>query len=206
MLAPPHTRDGLGYLLEAEGLKAGAELGVQRGQFARLTLDRWPSCTQYILVDVWKQQENYVEGANVDNNQQEEIYQAAIAAVEPHKAKVKVMRMFTNEAALQVAIESLDYVYVDARHDYCGCLEDMEMWWPKLKPGAIMAGHDYLNVAEQKEVTPDEDWGICMDGSRNEGAVKGAVANFAQRYGLTVAVTYAEGHPFRTWLLRKPKC
>ena len=41
---------------------------------------------------------------------QEEIYQAAIAAVEPHKAKVKVMRMFTNEAALQVAIESLDYV------------------------------------------------------------------------------------------------
>lgn len=31
MLAPPHTRDGLGYLLEAEGLKAGAELGVQVG-------------------------------------------------------------------------------------------------------------------------------------------------------------------------------
>jgi hypothetical protein len=25
------------------------------------------------------------------------------------------------------------------RHDYCGVKEDIENWWPKLKPGGIMA-------------------------------------------------------------------
>ena len=33
---------------------------------------------------------------------------------------------------------------VDAVHDYQGALIDMCDWWPKLKPGGVMAGHDYL--------------------------------------------------------------
>jgi hypothetical protein len=30
------------------------------------------------------------------------------------------------------------------RHDYCGVKEDLENYWPKLKRGGIIAGHDYL--------------------------------------------------------------
>jgi len=33
-----------------------------------------------------------------------------------------------------------------AVHDYDGALVDMLDWWPKLKPGGVMAGHDYLTV------------------------------------------------------------
>ena len=29
---------------------------MQRGNFARRTLEFWPSCESYTLVDVWKQQ------------------------------------------------------------------------------------------------------------------------------------------------------
>jgi hypothetical protein len=52
--------------------------------------------------------------------------------------------MFTVEAADLIADGSLDYVYVDARHDFCGCLSDIELFWPKLRGGGVMAGHDYL--------------------------------------------------------------
>ena len=49
-----------------------------------------------------------------------------------------------------------------------------------------------------------------MNGTRNEGAVKGAVLDFAAGRGLTVAVTYAETvphhNPWATWLIRKPGC
>lgn len=31
---------------------------------------------------------------------------------------------------------------------------------------------------------------VCMDGSRHQGAVKGAVNEFAQQHGLTLLVTY----------------
>ncbi|PSC70066.1 O-methyltransferase [Micractinium conductrix] len=167
------------------GLKTGAELGVQRGNFARRTLEFWPSCESYTLVDVWKQQVNYQEAANVDDTMQEQLYQTAIRTLQPFQNKTKFMRMFTSEAAPLVPNESLDYIYVDARHDYCGCLEDIENWWPKVKPGGIMAGHDYLDAKEVLVHRPNEDWALCMNGTRNEGAVKGAVADFSVRHGLT---------------------
>jgi predicted O-methyltransferase YrrM len=37
---------------------------------------------------------------------------------------------------------SLDMVYIDACHRYDDVLSDLERWWPKVKPGGILAGHD----------------------------------------------------------------
>ena len=46
---------------------------------------------------------------------------------------------------------------IDARHDYCGVKEDIEMYWPKLREGGILSGHDYVNVAE----APRQGWEFC---------------------------------------------
>ena len=43
------------------------ELGVQRGIFSKELLDRWPSATLYVLVDIWSSQDNYLDIANVGN-------------------------------------------------------------------------------------------------------------------------------------------
>jgi len=45
-LLPIKTRGHIGLLLHEEGLKIGAELGVQAGQFAAETLNLWHSCTR----------------------------------------------------------------------------------------------------------------------------------------------------------------
>jgi hypothetical protein len=58
-LTPVKTRIDLGLLLQQEGFEVGAELGVQRGHFASETLQRWPRCRRYYLVDIWAPQENY---------------------------------------------------------------------------------------------------------------------------------------------------
>lgn len=34
--------------------------------------------------------------------------------------------------------KSLDFVYVDARHDYCAVKEDILLYWPKVRPGGIL--------------------------------------------------------------------
>jgi hypothetical protein len=34
-------------------------------------------------------------------------------------------------------------------------LEDMTTWWPKIRPGGIMAGHDFRAAFE---VQPEQDW------------------------------------------------
>ena len=90
--------------------------------------------------------------------------------------------MYTSMASELIPDNSLDYIYIDARHDYCGVMDDLEMFWPKLKSGAIVAGHDYLTAAE----VPGQDWSICSDGSKNEGAVKGAVNDFFSRHHLKI--------------------
>jgi len=38
---------------------------------------------------------------------------------------------------------SLDFVFLDASHEYRDLKEDIEAWLPKVKFGGILAGHDY---------------------------------------------------------------
>jgi predicted O-methyltransferase YrrM len=45
-------------------------------------------------------------------------------------------------AARRYADASLDFVFIDAAHDTASVLKDLEAWWPKIKPGGILAGHD----------------------------------------------------------------
>jgi len=37
----------------------------------------------------------------------------------------------------------VDAVFIDADHLYLPCKADIEAWLPKVKPGGILAGHDY---------------------------------------------------------------
>lgn len=39
--------------------------------------------------------------------------------------------------------ESLDMVFIDACHEYEYVKQDIQIWYPKVKKGGIIAGHDY---------------------------------------------------------------
>jgi hypothetical protein len=38
----------------------------------------------------------------------------------------------------------LDFIYVDANHTYQAVKDDIKLWYPKVKSGGIVMGHDYL--------------------------------------------------------------
>jgi len=52
------------------------------------------------------------------------------------------MKMLNIEAARKIT-EPLDMVYIDGCHRYAAVKEDINIWVQKIKPGGLLAGHDY---------------------------------------------------------------
>lgn len=184
--------------------RVACEVGVQGAVFSQIILKQIPALEKFYLVDPWEQQTNYKDMANVTNEQHEQILSVAKHRISPWEDKVVILRGYSTVMCKQIPDNSLDFVYIDARHDYKGCQEDINAFWPKVKTGGVMAGHDYLNFHDTQEIFKDraeEDWSICYDGSINHGAVKGAVNEFAQDINLDVYVTYVEHFP--SWLVYK---
>jgi predicted O-methyltransferase YrrM len=59
-------------------------------------------------------------------------------------ASVRLVVASTSEAA-KWWTEPIDFLYIDADHDYSSVLSDLEAWVPHVKPGGIVAGDDYGN-------------------------------------------------------------
>ena len=214
----------MGELLEEYGLKTGVEVGVQQGFYADIVLDKWKSCQSYKLVDLWEHQENYTDPANVDQEKQNKYFMEAKANLRKYDRITEYYRMSSIEAAKQMEKQSLDFAYIDARHDYCGVKEDLEAYWPLIKPGGIMAGHDYLSAVEVGAVGTIEQpvdlfsasldptvgklwkWDVCPDGTKNDRAVRGAVEEFFLPMGITITVTYWKQNHWYSWLVQKPMC
>jgi hypothetical protein len=120
------------------------EVGVQWGRFASELLETCsPRCL--FLVDAWRHLPGEWERdpANVDDAQHQKAYEAVCRGI-GRAPNVLIMRMLSAEAALFFADSALDAVYIDCDHTRPGITGDLERWWPKIKPGGWLSGHDYI--------------------------------------------------------------
>lgn len=69
--------------------------------------------------------------------------------------------------------QSLSFVFIDANHLYDGISADISAWAPKIKPGGILAGHDYRTKA-WPDVTRavDETFGERVEHRNNSWLVR----------------------------------
>ena len=49
----------------------------------------------------------------------------------------------STEAAKDFKTESIDFIFIDANHEYSEVTKDIQAWFPKLKKGGSMLGHDF---------------------------------------------------------------
>ena len=57
--------------------------------------------------------------------------------------KIKIIEDTSVNASEKFEDDSLDCVFIDAAHDYDNVCLDINSWYPKLKSGGLMIGHDY---------------------------------------------------------------
>jgi hypothetical protein len=125
-----------------------AEIGVARGDFSQdiLTMAR-PD--HLVLIDYWKEGRRGhgvapVGGARTMQEGSDLAYVKSRFASEIEAGTVRLLRDWSWDGLTQLEDNSLDWVYIDAGHDFDSVSKDLEAALPKLKPGGIIAGHDYV--------------------------------------------------------------
>ena len=71
------------------------------------------------------------------------IFRQFLKNTEPVRSVVKPVRLDSISASLNYTDNQLDFAFIDAGHDYVSVLHDLRNWYPKVKPGCPIAGHDY---------------------------------------------------------------
>lgn len=145
---PGINRDTLAEVFARLGFDKGAEIGVEKGKFAEVLCKANPNL-QLTCVDPWQHYAGYRD--SIDNLELEGFYQQTQERLKGFN--VTFLRMTSVEAAQQIEDKSLDFVYIDANHEFQYVAQDLALWTPKVKAGGIIAGHDYM-VYEKTRHTP----------------------------------------------------
>jgi hypothetical protein len=169
----PLTRDTLGhYFNECGYIESGAEVGVLYGNNAGVLLSQWKG-KRFYAIDAWRnwsndQYEGYANALNMD-----EVFCRAQQTLAQYGDRVVFQRLTSLEAAALHEKESLDWIYIDANHAEDYVRSDVEHWWPKVRKGGVLCGHDYID-------------GYCWE---THFGVKSAVDTFAEKHLLNVLTT-----------------
>ena len=164
------------------------EVGVWRGDYsaeiiAALAPTQFTGVDPYLLHPAYADCPDPVEFANQDNL--DDLYDRTSARFHPWSNAI--LRRQTGVAASQAFTDlSLDFVYIDGDHSYEFVSTDIKAWWPRVKSGGILAGHDYTPGNPEKDHT----YGVIQ-----------AVTEFAQTHTLQIHTTSEQ---YATWWVMKP--
>lgn len=98
---------------------------------------------KFDCVDTWLGSPEHQKGDQPEVNQGI-LFEVFQKNMEPVKDYYNPIRMDSIEAAKLYEDNSLDFVFIDAAHDTESVINDIKAWFPKVKSGGYICGHDYL--------------------------------------------------------------
>jgi hypothetical protein len=156
--------DALPAVLNRLGLKRGAEIGVAFGGHSEAILQN-TGVEKLYAIDSYKHRPEYDDPMNLPQPVFDRLFERTGERLGAFGDRVTQIRLDSVEAAQEIS-EPLDFVYIDGDHSYEGIRADLEAWFPLIREGGIIAGHDYGQPAFP--------------------GVKAAADHFFKRFGLTV--------------------
>lgn len=160
----------------------GVEVGVWRGETSYALLSKRKDLTLH-MIDPWKAGVPgtawWKTGSTMPGRDQTE-YDRAFTLASDRVAKfgdrAKIIREPALTAVSSFEDESLDFVFLDGDHSFEAVTQEIDAWFPKVKKGGWIGGHDF--------------------GTKRNGQVREAVLDRLDTGGLDVA-------PGSTWFYKK---
>ena len=143
-----HGSADLSKLFAELGFNYGVEVGVDKGLFSEVLCKDNPQLKLF-CVDPW------INSAFADSNPHKErqeyfneCYEESKARLAPYNATI--VKKTSMEALADFEDNSLDFVYIDANHDFLNVIQDVHNWYKKVKVGGIISGHDFCYFSYSK--------------------------------------------------------
>lgn len=122
------------------------EVGVFEGNFSVHLLEKNPK--KLYLIDPWLNSDNskdkhyLVEKGKLDQKLFDSIKFDVYKKFKNYD-NVKIISMSSQKSVRLFQNKELDWVYLDARHYYNGILEDLNIWFPKIKINGFLCGDNF---------------------------------------------------------------
>jgi len=134
MIRKNFSRYELTDLIDQRKYKTGVEVGVNLGQFS-YHLIKFSHLDKLYGIDAFRRKFAKCEiGART-------LLQPFI-----DQGRYELIKRSSIDGSKQFVPGSLDFVYIDAAHDYQNVKEDLAAWYPLVRPGGLLCGHDYVDV------------------------------------------------------------
>lgn len=136
---------GLTSLWRELGYKKGAEIGVEQGMYSQEICKNNPGVELY-CIDPWEAYSRYLD--RVLQPKLDRYYTETLDRLAPYGCKT--VRKPSMEAVKDFAPDSLDFVFIDGNHEFEYVVNDIISWAKIVRPGGILAGHDYKPEGQEK--------------------------------------------------------
>src|SRR3990167_4904804 len=148
---PNIGRDDMAKLFGELNFNEVAEIGVELGLYSEVLCKANPklhlSCIDPWLASAY----DPAFGTHAVDTKQEkydERYAECNKRLFPYNCDI--IRLPSLSALRMFPDESLDFVYIDANHDFPNFINDLHEWTKKVKIGGIVSGHDYAVYSYKK--------------------------------------------------------
>lgn len=121
-------------------VEVGCWLGRSTTYIAQLCRSR---SAELICVDTWAGSSDRFDAGYREQLATRDIAGEFRAHLDAIGVTARCCRRSSVEAAAEFEPGAIDLVFLDASHDYQAVAADLAAWWPRVREGGILAGHDF---------------------------------------------------------------
>jgi hypothetical protein len=125
----------------------GVEVGVFEGKTSAYLLAQLPHLKLW-MVDPWTEfkDKSELDGDSISGASQADMDAArdkAYLATTAYRSRRAIIESRSLDVVQWMDGMQFDFVFLDAAHSYNHVAADLQAWWPLVKPGGLLLGHDY---------------------------------------------------------------
>lgn len=153
LIDTPRRWDVLSAFMAEQNYRTFVEVGCKEGRTTGHILKTVPD-SRVIAIDPWMAQEKSDDPARESYADWDfaKIEREFWENVGETKGRCRMLRITSAEAAASFSLREhtelmdglyADLIFIDALHDYEHVKQDIGLWWPKVRSGGMLCGHDF---------------------------------------------------------------